>query len=352
VEAVRLINGKECLTLELNDLAGLIQALCDAPLDGEVALSAELLALRHEVAKALGQEALGQEALGKTALADAGDGTLDAEALTAVLAAVLSGSANEAARRTFAELVARSAASRLDAESALALVETIERSAETAPAHLIAELIEARTATAPVPRAAAERFWWPIANRFRHLHAYRVATACAVALLASAATWSLSWRQHEQLPPAPLAKTESVAPAVERALPAVADTPPLPAAPALAVRRPCEPQAHARQAFRTRSTSHAFSKAKNSPAAGAGCDAAPADDADAAIRQTREDAERARQNAAVPEGAASSAAAAAPSAIGTTRSDPMSGAAQRPATTFSAPAPAAKPTTRPLELSR
>jgi hypothetical protein len=150
MEAVRLIDGKECLTLDRNDIAGLIQALCDAPLDGEATLSAELLVLRHEVAKALGQEALGQEALGQEALgqkavgqdtlADAGDQT---QALTAALAAVLSGSAHEAARKTFAGLITRSAANRLDAESALAWVESIERSAETAPAHLIAELIEA-----------------------------------------------------------------------------------------------------------------------------------------------------------------------------------------------------------------
>jgi hypothetical protein len=350
MEAVRLIDGKECLTLDRNDIAGLIQALCDAPLDGEATLSAELLVLRHEVAKALGQEALGQKALGQDTLADAGDQT---QALTAALAAVLSGSAHEAARKTFAGLITRSAANRLDAESALAWVESIERSAETAPAHLIAELIEAETAAAPLPRAAAERFWWRIANRFRYLRTYRVATACAVALLASAATWSFYWHEHGQVPPAPLAKTESVAPALERAVPAVADAPPLPAAPALAGRQPCEPQAHAREAqahareaFK-RSTSVASNTAKDSPAASAGCDAAPADDADAAIRQARESAERARQDAGVPEGAA---AATAPSAIGATRSGPISGAAQPPATTF--PAPTAKPSTRLPELSR
>ena len=339
------MNGKECLRLDRNDITGLIEALCDAPLDGEGALSAELLALRYEAARALGREVL----------ADTGDDALDAEALTAALATVLSGSANEAARKTLAELVARSAASRLDAESALALVEAIERSAETAPAHLIAQLIGPETAAAPARRAATESFWSRIADSFRLPRAYRIATACAVALFASAATWSLYWSEHARVPLAPLAKTESAASAVERAVPAVADAPPLPAppAPALAARQRCEPQESARKSSWTRSTSVVADKAKDSATADAGCEAAPANDADAAIRQAREDAERARQNAAVPESRAPAAAAAtAPSAIGTTRSDPISGAAQRAAPTLSAPATAAKPTTRPTELSR
>ena len=234
------MNGKECLRLDRNDITGLIEALCDAPLDGEGALSAELLALRYEAAKPLGREVL----------ADTGDDALDAEALTAALATVLSGSANEAARKTLAELVARSAASRLDAESALALVEAIERSAETAPAHLIAQLIGPETAAAPARRAATESFWSRIADSFRLPRAYRIATACAVALFASAATWSLYWSEHAQVPLAPLAKTESAASAVERAVPSIADAPPLPA-PALTARQPCEPQDRIRRTYAT-----------------------------------------------------------------------------------------------------
>jgi hypothetical protein len=370
--------------LDKNEIAGLIEALCDGPLDGQAEPSAELLALRREAAKVLGE---------------AGGDTPDADVLIAALAASLSGSANEAARKTLAELITHSAPARLDAESAASFVETIERSAETAPAHLAEEFSEA--GAAPAPRAAAEGFWSRVADGFRPARASRIVAACCVVLVASAATWSLYLREGQQLagPSAPPAKVESSAPTLANTeskktestkpesaktesaspTPAVADVPAPPAAPkpALAARQPCEPRDQIRQALKTREALRTRSSAvaelreeekkddkrtdkqADGIRAANGCDAAPADDADAAIRQAREDAERARQNAAAPAAAAPAGSAPA-AAIGAVQTEgapaqadpaePRFGTARQPADAYTRPA--AKPATRPRELSR
>ena len=357
--------------MDKNDIPGLIEALCDAPLDGEAEPSAALLALRREAAKALKEASLA---------ADGHDARADGEALTAALAAVLSGSANEAARKTLAELVTRSAAARLDAESAAAFVEATEQSASTAPAHLVEELFEAEAVASPL--AATPSFWSRIADGLRPARAYRIAAACSVVLLASAATWSLYWSEggHIASPPEPMAKTDSAAPAAaplpgtarmttesaktesattdsatpDSATPAVADVPALPAAPkpSLVARQPCEPRLHAREALRTRSSRALADKKADASAAGSGCDVTPADDADAAIKQAREEAERARRNAALPATAAPSSAA-----IGTVQTQAAPAQADPAGTAFggvrpAATAPAAKPATRMRELSR
>lgn len=386
MEAVRLTNGKEYLTLDKNEMARLVEALCEAPMDGAAEPSAELAALRREAAKLL---------------AEAGDNPADADAQIAALAASLSGSLSEAPRDTLVALVPRPASARLDVESAAAFVETIERSTETAPADLVAEFSEAEATAASRP--AAGNFWLRIAHGLRPARFSRIAAACAVIVVASAASWSVYWREHEQLaaPPASQAKTDSVAPAVAKAKspemdtikterlktestgPAFAVTAPAPpaapmqapaAAPmqapaaalepaakraqALAARQPCEPKTRAFEAPMMK-RGDALSQAdeafkKGGLPTGPGCDAAPAEDADVAIRKAIEDAERARQNAAAPVSAAPAAAA-----VGAARTeggfaaqpaDPSSASAGRPATTTSTPA--AKHPTRPRELSR
>jgi hypothetical protein len=364
--------------LDKNEIARLIEALCDGPLDGQAEPSAELSALRREAARAF---------------AETGGDAPDADALIAALAASLSGSANEAARKTLAELITHSASARLDAESAANFVETIERTAETAPAHLVAEFSE----TAPAPRVAAEGFWSRVGAGFRPARISRIAAACCVVLVASAASWSIYWREgeHPASPPAsPAAMIESYAPAVAKTesartdskktegaktesaspTPAVADAPAPPAAPkpALAARQPCEPRDQLREALRTRSSAVAEARKDKKRddkqdveqadelRAGNGCDAAPADDADAAIRQAREDAERARQNAATPSAAAPAGNAPAAAAIGAVQADkapaqtapaePRFGAGGLPAD--SSARPAAKPSARSRALAR
>jgi hypothetical protein len=353
--------------LDKNEIAGLIEALCDGPLEP----SAELLALRREAA---------------SLLAKAGDDTVDADALMTALAASLSGSANKAARKTLAELVTQSASARLDAESAACFVETIDRAAEPAPAHLVEEFFEAEAAA--IPRAAAANFWSRIADRLRSAYGARIAAACVV-LVASAATWSLYWREGEHFagPPAPpAANIESFAPAVAkpedvkpegikpenvkredikresaptestnadskktdsaktesaRSTPTAGDVPAPAAAPkpAMAARQPCEPRGQIREALKTREPPRTRSSAlgdekadARASGAASGCDAAPA-----------EDAERARQNA--PAGTAPASAA-----IGTVQTEAAPAqtvpAEPRPGTAGQPAASAAKPASR------
>ncbi len=188
--------------MDKNEMARLVEALCEAPMDGAAEPSAELAALRREAAKLL---------------AEAGDNPGDADAQIAALAASLSGSFGEVAPDTFAELVPRFASARLDVESATAFVEIMERSAGTAPADLVAEFSGAEAAAGLRP---TENVWSRIAHGLRPARLSRIAAACAMIVVASAASWSVYWHEHdhEQLaaPPAPEAKTESAAPALAK----------------------------------------------------------------------------------------------------------------------------------------
>jgi len=349
-------------------MARLIEALCEAPLDGAAEPSAELAALRREAAKLL---------------AEAGDKSSDADAEIAALAASLSGSVSAAPRDTLAELATHSASARLDVESAAAFVETIERSAETAPADLVAEFSEAEAA----PRRAAGNFWSGAAGGFRFARVSRLAAACAVIVVASAASWSLYWHEHEQLavPPAGEVKTESAAPAVAKTksmetkspqadvlkpesaktestrpaaaavapaatvrAPAAALEPAAKLAPAFAARQPCEPKTRAFEApmieapmmMRRNALSEADKAVKKGGVpARPGCDAAPAEDADAAVRKAFEEAERARQNAAPVDGAPASAPAGrAQPKSAPAQDSSVAGTAGRPAAASSQPA--------------
>lgn len=353
-------------------MARLVEALCEAPMDGAAEPSAELAALRREAAKLL---------------AEAGDNPGDADAQIAALAASLSGSFGEVAPDTFAESVPRFASARLDVESATAFVEIMERSAGTAPADLVAEFSGAEAAAGLRP---TENVWSRIAHGLRPARLSRIAAACAMIVVASAASWSVYWHEHdhEQLaaPPAPEAKTESAAPAlaktkseemdirkIERAAPESTGpasglaAPPPPAAQlpapaailepaaksAFAKRQPCEASAFALESSRMRSD--ALKNRENDKKVGAGpthldCDAAPAENADAAMKRAFEDIGRRPQNATVPADAAPPSAAAqiegAPA-----QGDSPAGAASGPAATTSSQ-PAAKPATRPQAPSR
>lgn len=353
--------------MDKNEMARLVEALCEPPIDGAAEPSAELAALRREAAKLL---------------AEAGDNAGDADAQIAALAASLSGSFGEVAPAHFAESVPRFASTRLDVESATAFVEIMERSAGTAPADLVAEFSGAQGAAGFRP---IENVWSRIAHGLRPARLSRIAAACAVIVVASAASWSVYWHEHdhEQLaaPPAPEAKTESAAPALaktkseetdilknERAAPEssrpasslAAPAPPAAQVPppaavlepaaksAFAKRQPCEASAFALESSRMRS--QALKAGENDKKAGTGatqldCDAAPAENAGAAIKRAFEDIGGRPRNATVPADAAPPSAAAqiegAPA-----QGDSPAGAASGPAATTSSQ-PAAKPATRP-----
>ena len=148
--------------MEKTEIAALLEALCERPLaDGQAEGTAELQAFCREAAEALSQAG--------DVMAGAGaDSGAEADRLTAALASLLSGSDADSDRRTLAEAVLRSAAVRLDAQSALAFVDAIARAPLAAPAHLVDDMLAADraadVAAAPRPDAGMSGLWSLIAG--------------------------------------------------------------------------------------------------------------------------------------------------------------------------------------------
>jgi hypothetical protein len=154
--------------MDKKDIAALLDALCDRPLAAEAELSPALQALCSVAAEALSGP--GDGAPGPTA---------DPDVAAAVVAAIHSGTESEAERTAFLAAAARSAAFRLDMQSALAFVESIEQAAEPAPAHLVATL---GTASARPAMRWRDRAWRLLATPQR----WRMASALTVVLAAGA----------------------------------------------------------------------------------------------------------------------------------------------------------------------
>jgi hypothetical protein len=219
----------ECSTVENKDIAALLESLCERPMAGSQAEpSVELLAV--------GREALNALSPGGDAPARPNPGDIeDADRLTAALAALLSGADTEAARRTVEDAALRSAAVRLDSQSAIAFVDAIEQSPLPAPAHLIDEILAADHAggarsAAPHPSAGPTNIWSLIASGSWSTR--RLAAAGMVLLLVGAASWSLYWQGTNP------AVEGGPAPPTANGRPAVANAP-APAKPALATTQPC-----------------------------------------------------------------------------------------------------------------
>jgi hypothetical protein len=177
--------------VDKNEIAALLDAICERPQDDSGAgISAELQALCIQAAKLLSER--NQAGCGP-------DSAADSEQLTAALAIVLSGSDAEAARRTVQEAASRSSAMRLDVESALAFVDAIERSPQTAPAYLVEEVFATGRAGA-APRRAPERDSGLARARSRFTGIswssarWRTAAACVMLLIAGAGSWSAYWQ--------------------------------------------------------------------------------------------------------------------------------------------------------------
>jgi hypothetical protein len=349
MEAVRLTDGKECQALEKHEIIALIDLLCERPLaDRQAEPAAELQAFCREAAIALSQA-------NDASTSREPDTIADVDRYTAALATLLSGSDVETARRTVAEATLRSAALRLDAESALAFVDAIEQSPQTAPADLVEEMLAADRAKRPdsVPRegAGASALWSLIAGGSWSARRWRMATACMVLLVAGVASWSAYWQQT--VPTAgdsvlPVAKKISEPRSV-----ANAPAPPPSPAPAVATTQatqPCEPRSEANE---TRNTeiSAPVEAPKASPSAGVDCSSAPGhqiadrpagENEAMAARQQAEAARQAASARAAAEAAGKVGAAQAGRApIQADRSRPMSGTGEhRPAATLSAPAAA------------
>ena len=130
-------------------IATLIEALCDRPLAaGGLELSASP---RHSAAA----NAIGQPANASPNAVP--DPESDVDRVATVLASILSGMHVATARGAFDEAALRAAAVRLDAQSALAFLERMERSPETAPVHLVEQILAAVAPQQPTSSREASR---------------------------------------------------------------------------------------------------------------------------------------------------------------------------------------------------
>jgi len=344
------MDGKECETLEKSEIIALIDALCERPLkDGQADPPAELQAFCREAAKALSQA-------GNASTRREPDTLADADRYTAALAALLSGSDAEPARRTVAETTLRSAAARLDAGSALAFVDAIEQSPQTAPSHLVEEMLEAdrAAATGLAPRQgvgiSAFRRWIP--GGAWSARTWRMAAACTVLMVGGVASWSVYRLETDS------AVRGSAAPTAEKATVrrSVADAP-APPRPAIASTEPCGGPGHEAGAAVNTETGAPAGAPKANASTATNCSPTPdhqfadrPNEENKAI-DARQQAEAARQAASARAGAAAAAKVGAAQAgrepgqgsVEADHSGPMFGS--RPAATMSAPAavPAARP---------
>jgi hypothetical protein len=172
------------VTVERKDVAALLQSLCEHPLaDGQAQSSPELEALRRAAAQALWQA---------NAVRPEESDITDAAPLREALAALLSGTGGEAARRTVADAVLQSPAARLDVQSAQAFVGAIEHSLQSVPPLLLDEILAREGARSSVSAAArnvagSANIWSLIVGRSWPAQGWRVAAVCTVLLMVSVA---------------------------------------------------------------------------------------------------------------------------------------------------------------------
>jgi hypothetical protein len=191
--------------LDKKDIATLIEALCDRPLAaGRPELSARS---RHSaVAKVIGQSA-------KAPPNAVPDPESDVDRVTTVLASILSGMhVATTARGAFDEAALRSASVRLDARSALAFLERTERSPQTAPVHLVEQILAAAAPQQPTSSGEAEPgVFSAVLSGSWSMRRWRIAAAGIVLLVAGGLSWSVVWESARRgpvgAPPASAAKT-------------------------------------------------------------------------------------------------------------------------------------------------
>ena len=161
--------------MDKNEFAALLESLCDRPFAAEPQ--------RPQVADAGAGESAPQpsrpEAPGAAAIQADDPGQAAAD-----LASVLSGTATPAQCQAFQEAATTSSAVRLEAQSALAFLDSIDAAPLAAPAHLVAQsLVSAGGAPSP----ARPGIW----SRLMRRPGRQAAAACAVMLMAGGVSWSL-----------------------------------------------------------------------------------------------------------------------------------------------------------------
>lgn len=220
--------------MEDQDITTLLQSLCEHPLaDAQTEPPGELLALCRKAATVLLQDSHGK-------LDRAADSIADTDRVTGALAEILSRDNAEQARHIIEVAAARSAAVRLDVQSALTFVNAVEQSTQSAPAHLVNEVLAAdhtgsSRSTAPFASVRTTTIWSHIAGSSWSVRRWRIA-ACAVLFVAGMASWSV-WQRPDPAAEGsmalPAAKTTNEPPAI-----AVSPAPPTPK---LAAPQPCKP---------------------------------------------------------------------------------------------------------------
>ena len=319
--------------MEQKHIAALLESMCERPLtDSQAELSAELDAFCREAAKVLAQADDAQ-------VCREADDIADSDRLTAALAALLSGADAEATRRTVEDAMLRSAAARLDAQSAIAFVAAIEQSPLSAPAHLVDEILAAGDAGAALSNASrpSANIWSLIASGSRSSRHWRIAAACAVLLVAGAASWAVYWpRTNPVLEGTPMP--------VPSGHPTVADVP-AQGVPATAAARPCDPRGPTGQVTMAQRSEAPGGRRPAETAVGTDCGPAPGSRfADRPADEVEAAAARAASDAAGKVGAAP----AGSGQIRANRSAPTFGAADHNPAAAARSAPAAAPPALPV----
>ena len=182
-------------------IAALLESLCERPFEGDPqGRPPGLSATGSRVAQALSDAGTPRSGSAPELPAS---GAAD-DRITAELAAVLSGTA---ASPAFQEAAVTSGAVRLEAQSALAFIESIEQAPLGAPAHLLEQVLRPAGGTAAGGTAAggaaatAPGIWSRIVHgRLGRRPAQVVVATCAVMLMAGGLSWSLLWRPGDLEP--------------------------------------------------------------------------------------------------------------------------------------------------------
>jgi hypothetical protein len=242
--------------LDKKEIAELLESLCERPFAGESPFAGQSPFAGRE-----GPPPADAAAASRIAQALSNPDAEQPEAQSssppgAALAAILSGTATEAQCGAFRAVAATSGAARLDAQSALAFVDSIEQAPLAAPAHLVEQAV-AFTGTTRSRPGIWSSLWSSLSGNLIGRPGGRVVAACAVMLMAGGAAWSLLGPANvgsgsvapvstapEEVQPvsaggAPSAGPPVVAPPAPAPLPVEPD----PVVPMLGVRRPAAPAA-------------------------------------------------------------------------------------------------------------